>query len=66
MSAQVVDRGIRVAFPSAKVNRQKAEEAEDNRCITNKIRSEILYQMCFAPEPTPDQIAMEEFLLECD
>lgn len=66
MSAQVVDYGLRVLSPSAQVNHRKAEVAEDNRCITKRIRSEILYQMCFAPEPTREQIAMEEFLLDCD
>jgi hypothetical protein len=33
--------------------------------LLRKIHTEILYQFS-APEPTDAQIAMEEFLLECD
>ncbi len=66
MSAQVVDFGPAVYSAAAEVDHREAEVAEDNRNIINRIRFETLYQLYFAPEPTPGQIAMEKFLLECD
>lgn len=32
----------------------------------SRLPSEVVYQICFAQEPTPEQIAKELYLLECD
>ncbi len=66
MSAQVVDFGPAVSSALADVDHRESEVAEDNHSIINRIHFETLYQLYFAPEPTPEQIATEEFLLECD
>ncbi len=66
MSAHVIDLGPAVASVVEEVDRSEAGVTEDNQNNLNKIRLEILYQLYFAPEPTPERIAMEEFLLECD
>jgi hypothetical protein len=66
MSAQAIDFGLAVSSASVEVDHGDAEVAEDNHNIINRIRFETLYQLYFAPEPTPGQIAMEKFLLECD
>lgn len=66
MSAEVIDLAPAVSSASVEVDHREAEVAEDNHNVINRIRIEILYQLYFTPEPTPEQIAMEEFLLECD
>jgi hypothetical protein len=66
MSAHLIDLGPAVSAASVEVDQREAEVAEDNSNIVSRIRFEILYQLYFAPEPTREQIAMEEFLLECD
>jgi hypothetical protein len=41
-------------------------QAEHNLNVVNKLPLQARYQLYFAPEPTPEQIALEEFLLDCD
>jgi hypothetical protein len=66
MSAEVVDCSLGVLSSSTRVRDRIAEAVEDNSNTISSIQFEILYQLCCAPEPTPEQIAKEEFLLECD
>ena len=66
MSAQVIDFCPAVSSASAAVDHREAGVAEENHNVINRIRFEMIYQLCFAPEPTAEQISMEEFLLECD
>jgi hypothetical protein len=65
MSAKVVDYSFGVSFSATQVGHGIAEAIEDNSNTISNIRFETLYQLSFAPEPTPEQIAKEEFLLEC-
>ena len=66
MSAQVIDRSFRVLSSSTHVAARKAKVRKDNSNIISNMRFELIYQLCFAPEPTPEQVTREEFLLECD
>ncbi len=66
MSAQAIGFGPAASSAWVEVDHREAEPAKDNHNIINRIRFEMLYQLCFTPEPTPEQLAMEEFLLECD
>ena len=66
MSAQVIDFSPAVLSASPEVDGREVEAAEDNHSIINKIHFETLYQVCFAPEPSAGEIAMAEFLLQCD
>jgi len=38
----------------------------DDTSIISRLPFEAIYQLYFAPDPTPEQVAMEMFLLECD
>jgi hypothetical protein len=46
--------------------RRTVDASKNNYSVIIKLPSEALYHICFAPEPTPEQITMEEFLLDCD
>ena len=39
---------------------------EDQTSIISRLPFEAIYQLYFAPDPTPEQVAREMFLLECD
>jgi hypothetical protein len=41
-------------------------KTEDDTSIISRLPFEAIYQLYFAPDPTPEQVAMEMFLLECD
>lgn len=67
MSAQALRPvPINFACPISEEDRNAIESAEDYPSIIGRLPFEVLYQLCFAPEPTPEQIAREIFLLECD
>ena len=66
MSAQVIEFGSQLSFDAAEVDHREAEAIRRNHSIVNGMHFETLYQLCFAPAPTAEQIVMEEFLLECD
>lgn len=66
MSAQVVDSVHINLARSFKEQARARERAEDNPTVIRRLHFETVYQICFAPEPTPEQIAHEIFLLECD
>jgi hypothetical protein len=34
--------------------------------VLSELPLEAVYQLCFAPDPTPEQVAKEWFLLDCD
>ena len=58
---------VSTALPSTTEEASRIVSATNNSYnIINKLPFDALYQICFAPEPTPQQIAMEEFLLDCD
>ncbi len=66
MSVNVIDVSPVVSSALPRVDHREVAVAEDNHNVVNRIHSEMLYQLYFAPEPTREQITMEEFLLECD
>lgn len=67
MSAQALHPvTINVARPIKKGDSVAFEKARDYASVISRLPFEALYQLCFAPEPTPEQIAMESFLLDCD
>ena len=66
MSAKVVDFSRPVSSALSEAGHCESEFSEDKGNLINTIRFEILYQLYVAAEPTDQQIAMEEFLLECD
>lgn len=66
MSAQVADFAPVQSSISVELEHQEVRVAESNPSPINKIHFEVLYQLFFAPPPTREQLAMEEFLLECD
>jgi hypothetical protein len=41
-------------------------KTEADTSIISRLPFEAIYQLYFAPDPTPEQVAMEMFLLECD
>jgi hypothetical protein len=56
-----------VDLPYTTKEERRTVNASKNNCnVIIKLPSEALYHICFAAEPTPEQIAMEEFLLDCD
>ena len=66
MSAQVLDLGSAVVSTRIK-NDERAVEVTEAKCsVVRGIHHETLYQMYFADEPTREQLAREQFLLECD
>ena len=66
MSAEAINIARPILSSLTKKGSRAVEMAKDNRSAMSSLRFEGLYQFYFAPEPTPEQIAMEEFLLECD
>lgn len=66
MSAQAINIAAPALSRPAKKASRAVESAMDNHSIINSLSVEGLYQLCFAPAPTSEQVAMEEFLLECD
>jgi hypothetical protein len=53
--------------PSAEEDRVfKTESAEDTRYFISQVPFEVVYQVLFRPDPTPEDISREYFLLECD
>jgi hypothetical protein len=66
MSAQANHLGSVIYPHLIDIDRMNGNKSDDNYAISNRIHLEALYQMCFAPEPTREQIAREQFLLECD
>lgn len=66
MSAQAINIAAPALSRPAKKDSRAVESARDNRSIISGLPIEGLYQLYFAPAPTSEQIAMEEFLLECD
>jgi hypothetical protein len=39
---------------------------DGNYNVSNTLPFQLLCKAYFEPEPTPEQVALEEFLLECD
>lgn len=67
MSAQALHPvTINVARPIKKGDTDVLEKAKDYASVISRLPFEALYQLCFAPEPTREQIARERFLLDCD
>ena len=66
MSAQVIEFRPALSSALAELDHLGAEADERNHNSLSRMHFEAIYQLCFAPAPTPEQIAMEEFLLECD
>ena len=66
MSAQVIEFRPAMSSALAELDHLDAETNEGNYNNINRMHFEAICQLCFAPAPTPEQIAMEEFLLECD
>lgn len=66
MSAQAINIAQPVLSNSAKQERGLVETARANHSIITELPLEGLYQLYFAPAPRPEQIVLEEFLLECD
>jgi hypothetical protein len=66
MSAQVLDLGSAVVSTLTR-NDERTMEVTEAKCnVVRRIHRETLYQMYFADEPTREQLAREQFLLECD
>jgi hypothetical protein len=66
LSAQVIEFVKRVE-PSAEVDMVfKTESAEDSCYFVSHVPFEVVYQVLFGPDPTPEDISKEYFLLECD
>jgi hypothetical protein len=62
MSAQLKPQPI-IYLPSEERRKTKPEDEDDG---PRKIPSVVVYQVLFAPEPTPEELAREAYLLECD
>jgi hypothetical protein len=53
--------------PSAEEDRIfKTESDKDSRYVVSHAPFEVVYQVLFGPDPTPEDISREYFLLECD
>ena len=66
MSAQVLDLGSAVVSTLRNTD-ERVVEVSGIKCNAVKgIHQETFFQMYCAPEPTREQLAREQFLLECD
>jgi hypothetical protein len=53
--------------PSAEEDRIfKTESDKDSRYVVSHVPFEVVYQVLFGADPTPEDINREYFLLECD
>jgi hypothetical protein len=66
MSAEAIHLGFNDLSDRSDEKSFIANPTESNLNTINKLPIQARYQLYFAPEPTPEQIAMEEFLLDCD
>jgi hypothetical protein len=66
MSAQAAS--VPIPFTKRQERREwpQAVVASAKVKVPDSVNLEILYQLCCAPLPTEQQLALEEFLLECD
>jgi hypothetical protein len=66
LSAQVIEFVQRVETSAEEDRVFKTESAEDSRYFASRVSFEVVYQVLFGPDPTPEDISREYFLLECD
>lgn len=66
MSAQVLDLGSAVVSTQIDTEERAVKVTEIKCNAVNGIHQETFFQMYCAPEPTREQLAREQFLLECD
>lgn len=74
MSAQVIDFGhwihrssqVSLCAPKEEVCDQVESAGQTRIYQAARTRSEIIYRALCSPEPTPEEIMQEYFLLECD
>lgn len=67
MSAQALNSiAINVALPIKEQATKTIQRTMGYPNGISRLPSEVVYQMCFADDPTAEQIAKELFLLDCD
>lgn len=66
MSAEAIHLGFTDLSDTPDEKSFTANPTATNLNTINKLPIQARYQLYFAPEPTAEQLAMEEFLLDCD
>ena len=66
MSAEAIDLGQLIDLAACEESVAMPESANDSTAVVSGVPFEAVYQALFGPEPTPEDIRREYFLLECD
>ena len=66
MSAHAIDLGQLVHPLGGAEKISKTEKRDEPTATVSGLPFEALYQALYAPEPTPEEILREQYLLECD
>ena len=66
LSAQAIDFGQEVDLLTRTDRIGETDSADDATVVVSGVPIEVVYQALLAPEPTPEDILREYFLLECD
>jgi hypothetical protein len=66
LSAQAIDLDLGIDSVAGADRIVNTQRVADSTVLVSGVPFEVVYQALFAPEPTPEDILREQFLLECD